>query len=916
MARCRAIVIGLTVAAASVLGAGAADVEARVAGETGGRYPGSRIAAGMIGSHTCAVKEDGTVRCWGSNAVGQLGNGSGGTGQFATSPVQVVGLTDAVAVAAGTSHTCAVRSTGALVCWGSNESGKLGDGTTDARFAPVAVLNTSGTALTGVVGVAAGDNHTCAVRVDGTVRCWGAKGSGKLGTGEAAITAPSFRPTATAVVGLDDAVSVVVGRDHTCALRVTGSVACWGRNFFGQLGIGSSGAAEDSVLRSSPVAVPGLTDVTALAAGGHHNCAVRANGVVRCWGNNSFGQIGDGTTATSRPSPTTVDTLGGVVRLALGFQHSCARRADGDVRCWGRNDSRQVGDLTTTNRPTHVAVVSLRTVTPTTGVIETPLVDADEVAGGERHGCSLQVDDRVRCWGANDLGQLGRGNTDPQTFFATTVSGSGGTIAARSIAAGADLACARRADGTAACWDSDLVPAPVPGFTRTLAVAVGNAHTCALRADGLVRCVGANTRGQIGNGAGGAGAPDVTDPADGLVQDLTDIASIAAGHDFTCALRVTGSVRCWGANDFGQLGDGVGGFLQGRFEPAPVAVDDLTDVIAIAAGRQHACAVRVGGTVHCWGDNRLGQVGAAGTSLTGTPFQVTTLNIGPGGASVGPLTRAVAIATGPDHSCALLVNGTARCWGKNDVGQLGNGDTDFDSFFGAGDNPIAFDVEGLTDAVALAGGGSGGALGPTPALSRDFTCARRVGGTVRCWGDNAFGQLGDDSTTDRLQPQTSVFRHTPVFLQGTIVTISTALSGISMITAGDQFGCGVAASGQPSCWGSGTTFARLVSSFALNIDPSVGLAGRDRVARVTVLANCPDDQRVHINVSLTQGDAHGRGIAVGACTGQLERYEATVPAHGRAGFSAGPAVVEAEAIVRDRGHVVDIHEWTRRVELQ
>jgi alpha-tubulin suppressor-like RCC1 family protein len=460
-----------------------------------------------------------------------------------------------------------------------------------------------------------------------------------------------------------------------------------------------------------------------------------------------------------------------------------------------------------------VRVIDSRTFN-LSGPVDHFLADADGLAAGERHSCSLQVDERIRCWGANNLGQLGTGNTNPQTLFAPTVSGSGGTIGARSVAVGFDQTCASRADGTVACWGSDLIPAAVTGFTQTLAVATGTSHKCALRSDGLVRCVGSNSRGQIGNGAGGATAPDVTDPAQGVVQNLTDIAAIAAGGNFTCALRVTGTVRCWGANDFGQLGNDAGGFQAGRFEPAPVLVQGLSAAIGLAAGREHACAVRVGGTVHCWGFNVFGQVGdSAANTVVDTPFEVKTITTGAGGfQKFVALSRAVAIAAGPDHSCALLVNGKSRCWGKNDVGQLGNGNGDFDSFFGAGPNPIAFDVASLSDAVALAAGGSSGPPVALPTLSSDFTCARRAGGTVSCWGANGSGQLGDDSSVFRLQPLTSVVNHVRSELLGKTFTLSVQLGGVSGITAGNLFGCALLASGQPFCWGSGNSFARPVSS--------------------------------------------------------------------------------------------------------
>ena len=544
------------------------------------------------------------------------------------------------------------------------------------------------------------------------------------------------------------------------------------------------------------------------------------------------------------------------------------------------------------------------------GCTFTPLADATDIATGLQHACALQADDRIRCWGTNTQGQLGDGDTlpqpDPQRLVYTmpTVVGSAGTIGGRSIAAQLALTCARRADGSAACWDSSLTPAALTGFTRTLAVAPGNSHKCALRSDGLVQCVGRNREGQIGNGAGGPFSSDVTDPAQGLVSGLTDVASIAAGQDFTCALRVTGTVRCWGLNSFGQLGNNPtpGGFSASRFEASPVSVQGLGDAIAIAAGREHACAVRAGGAVICWGFNVFGQVGTAGTNtVVTTPFEIPSIS------------TAVAIAAGPDHTCALLVNGPVQCWGKNDSGQLGNGSTTFTpGFFTANPTPTA--VIGLTDAVALATGGSGGSQ-ITP--SSDFTCVRRVGGTVQCWGANAGGQLGDNGVTPQTSPVTTVVRHAVTrLLNGITITLPVAVSGVTAISAGSGNGCALLASGQPFCWGSGTTFAQSVDSFAFNIDPKVTLVVRDRIARVTALANCPEGDTVQINVSLTQGEVTGRGITLGARTGQLERYEMVVPAHGRTGFTPGAAVAEAEAVIHAHGRVVDNQEWTRNVQLQ
>src|SRR5258705_9556224 len=222
----RAIIVGLTVAAAVVLSVWPAE---STPGETGGRALGSRIAAGIAGNHVCAVKEDGTVRCWGSNSSGQLGNNTGGSGQFSAAPVTVSDLTDAVAVAAGAAHSCALRATGSVVCWGSNDRGRLGDGTTTTpRLTPVPVVNPNGSTLLGVVAIAAGSDHTCAVRVDGTARCWGAKRFSQLGTGAAVGTPPIFESRAATVVGLTDAGWIGAGAGPPWALRSSGAVSVRG----------------------------------------------------------------------------------------------------------------------------------------------------------------------------------------------------------------------------------------------------------------------------------------------------------------------------------------------------------------------------------------------------------------------------------------------------------------------------------------------------------------------------------------------------------------------------------------------------------------------------------------------------------------------------------------------------------------
>jgi|GEM_PF-6119888 len=338
----------------------------------------SAIAAGPVTA--CALIEDGTVRCWGANEVGQAGDGTIGT---RTPPVTVAGVSGAVAVAAGFFHACALIGDGSVRCWGGNTAGQLGDGTTTDRPLPVTV---SGVA--GAVAIAAGELHTCAVMKDGSAACWGGNPSGQLGDG---TTEDRLLPVP--VTDLVDAVAISAGTGHTCALVRDGTARCWGGNWAGQLG---DGTGTSSPL---PVTVTELAGATAIGTGYQHSCAAIADGTARCWGWNRFGMLGDGTT-TLATVPVIVGGLSGTTGIAVGGWHSCALIGDGTARCWGANEGGQLGDGTFTMRPSPVSVNGLS--------------GATAIAAGWQ-SCARIEDGTVRCWGANDLGQLGVGGLREST---------------------------------------------------------------------------------------------------------------------------------------------------------------------------------------------------------------------------------------------------------------------------------------------------------------------------------------------------------------------------------------------------------------------------------------------------------------------------------------------------------------------
>jgi alpha-tubulin suppressor-like RCC1 family protein len=354
---------------------------------------GSATAVGGGESHSCAVVVGGAVMCWGSNYRGQLGNGS-----FidSTIPVQVTGITGATAVAGGRSHTCALVAGGEVRCWGLNDAGQLGDGTFVSSNLPVAV-----TGITGATEIAIGDDHSCAL-VAGTVRCWGTGYEGQLGHGVYILASPFGSATPVTAVGITDATSVVADTDHTCALLADGTVQCWGWNGAGQVGPGAGYST------NVPVAVTGLTGVTALGAGSLHTCAVVAAGGVKCWGYNDAGQLGNGT-LTSSSSPVTVVGLTDAARLELGRGHSCALLTSGTVRCWGMGSHGQLGIGT---------YDGWLTAAPPTG-----LTDVVQLTAGDVHTCAVVATGAAYCWGGNLSYQLGNGTTETRANTPTRVSG-------------------------------------------------------------------------------------------------------------------------------------------------------------------------------------------------------------------------------------------------------------------------------------------------------------------------------------------------------------------------------------------------------------------------------------------------------------------------------------------------------------
>ena len=531
---------------------------------------------------------------------------------------------------------------------------------------------------------------------------------------------------------------VSVSAGHACARMSDATVRCWGAAARGQRGDGVQlDFAPWDLLRNNrmtarsrideldrPNQVVNLDEIEEVAAGGVHTCARRKNGTVWCWGSNDASQLADETFGSypsrlnNRPYPEAVPGLSGVVQITAGLLHTCARRSEGTVWCWGGDLEGQTGHGG--SKPAEVPNVA-------------PAVD---VRAGGRTTCALIADGTVRCWGYNSHGQIGDGTARWQGVIArpTRVSSVRDSV---EVTVGPEHACVRTRAAQLKCWGSNSAnQGKVPESLVPLSVGAASKNTCALGPDGSVTCWGDST---LLSAVSPNKSFTAIDGVLGAVGKVPGGKQIVVGQDHVCVLAEGGAVQCWGASWRDQP-DKTSYDAQG-----PFAVEGLGKAVHLANNGARTCAVSADGQVRCWSAKR----------------KIET---------VDGISDATQVTLGQKHGCARRKKGTVVCWGEGSRGQLARGSLE------AGVKP-ALEVAGLQDVDQLA----------SSALT---TCARLKDATVRCWGDNTVGQLGQ-MTFSAEGPESTHSRPVFVGLPESAVQIAGAAGSM----------CAVLASGGVACWG-------------------------------------------------------------------------------------------------------------------
>lgn len=564
---------------------------------------GGYIKVSANGTHTCAIKTDNTLWCWGNNSSGQLGVNN--TTTYRT-PQQVDPAPSPATyskVATGHRHTCGIITPAqTLKCWGDNQWGKLGDGTTIQRNAPVNIDTVEFTSIS------AGYSHTCGIIIGNTLKCWGANDDWQLGDS----TLPN-QPLPYPIDVANTYKFISAGAFGNCAITLADDLKCWGINYNGEAG-------DIANFYGIPTIVDPGVKYSYVSMGIElnnyepHSCGVTTGNTVKCWGGDGGkGRIGMGKT-WSYFLPTAVDPNAEYTKVFAGSYNSCGLSFAGIPKCWGSSGESQS--------------LSIESVikTPTTFYPEKSF----KSVWLDRGGCAIDSLDKAWCWGSPD-------SSEPESILIRRDPAN--------IFMAATSKCLLQLNGTLKCYQTGGWVDVDPGVTYK-SLSQGSNHYCGITSLDYLKCWGTNWSGQVGDGT----TTNVTAPK--RIDDPNTYKKVSAGNGHTCAIGTNNKVKCWGQGGVGQLGDGTS---TQRESPTPIADPGGYDYTDISAGFWISCGVTTTNLVQCWGDNQQGQLGNGTTVSRATPGPVNDpLGVG--------YSR---VSTGYNYACAITTTNKLYCWGEN-----------------------------------------------------------------------------------------------------------------------------------------------------------------------------------------------------------------------------------------------------------
>lgn len=649
-------------------------------------------------------------------------------------------------------HSCAIMEDNSLRCWGNNHARQIASA--DNNFKDSAhVITIAG--VTGFRSVATGAAHTCAVTLDNRLFCWGDSNEGQVGGGSSS----GYQFTPLHIDTDTTYLSVVAGELYSCAITTDNKLKCWGRNSYGQLGVDST--TEMTV----PTEVTPGTTYKYVAAGSQSTCAITSDDKLFCWGFNAYYQLGDGTT-TWKQIPVAVDSTESYKKVAVGSKHSCGITTSDKMKCWGNNSRGSVGDNTTTNRTTPVAVnaaVSYKDVTVN-----------DDSTDARSFTCAITLDNDLQCWGYNVYMQLADGTVTQRN---SPVAADTGTTYAQVKNAGS-RACGITTAGALKCWGNlvgdqspynaytygsgnyyhayspTLQPATEWNFSK-LSVYAGESYS-----DYAVSTCGLDSNklycwGSMSFNAGPFGdgtKVDVRRPGPVLIDPNTNYSYIPPKrHADFCAITSTGQMKCWGTNTNGELGEAA---AVGQKAFVPTLADNTDTYSKVISYNNATCGITTTGVLKCAGLNTLGRLGL-GDTVARTSFTIVDSGV-----------TYSHIDLGTNHACGITTDGVLKCWGSNSAGQIAK--------------PSG------TSSIYLPSEVDAGVTYSKISLGPNHTCGITTANKLKCWGDNGNGKLGDG---------TMVNKYTPTEIESSL--------DYTDISAAPTHTCGITG-GTLKCWGNAT----------------------------------------------------------------------------------------------------------------